>query len=40
MKRHGDLIKKISNLSNVRLADNHARQNTKSKYEVYVHDSN
>lgn len=40
MKRHGDLIKKISNLSNIRLADNHARQNTKSKYEVYVHDSN
>ena len=40
MKRHGDLIKPISSLSNVRLADNHARQNTKSKYEVYVHDSN
>lgn len=40
MKRHSDLIKPISSLSNVRLADNHARQNTKSKYEVYVHDSN
>lgn len=40
MKRKGNLIKEISSFSNVKLADNYARQNTKSKHEVYMHDSN
>lgn len=40
MKRIGNLNDKIYALSNIKIADNNARQNTKSRFEVYEHDCN